>query len=87
MEQIKLWILISVVVIMGSVLGFIGKVIARLIIERLDDIVRELRALNTTTALHGQDIKVLQEADAMINQRLNNHAERLRAIEIKEKTT
>jgi len=83
MQEVKLWILVSLVVIMGSVLGFIGKVVTKIIIQRLDDIVKELRELNKASSMHAQDIKNLQEADTVINHRLNNHADRIRVIEMK----
>lgn len=83
--ELKTWILTGLVLVMTGVLSFIGRTLTRVIIQRLDEIVKELRNLNTTTALHSQDIRNLQEGLNTINQRLTNHAERIREIELTAK--
>jgi hypothetical protein len=79
--EIKIWILIAAAGIMATVLGFIVKVITDQVIKRLDDIVMELKQLTLATTVQGQQIKGLQEQDAMIHRRLNEHSERIHALE------
>lgn len=79
--EIKLWILIGVAGIMATVLGFIVKVITDQVIKRLDDIVTELKQLTQVTTVQGQQIQGLKEQEAMIHHRLNEHSERIHALE------
>jgi hypothetical protein len=82
-SEIKIWILIAVAGIMATMLGFIMKVVTGQIIKRLDEIVTELKHLSRATTIQGQQIKGLQEQDTMIHRRLNEHSERIRALERK----
>lgn len=79
--EIKIWILIGVAGIMATVLGYIMKVVTGQVIKRLDDIVLELKQLSRATTIQGQQIKGLQEQDAMIHRRLNEHSSRIRTLE------
>lgn len=79
--ELKLWILISAAGVMAGVLGFIVKLITDQVIKRLDEIVRELKQLTQATTIQGQQIKGLQEQDAVIHRRLNEHSERIHALE------
>ena len=81
--EIKIWILIGVAGIMATMLGFIIKVVTGQIIKRLDEIVLELKQLTSATTIQGQQIKGLQEQDAVIHRRLNEHSERIHALEIR----
>ena len=81
--EIKVWILIAVAGIMATVLGFIMRVVTGQVIKRLDEIVTELRQLTNTTTIQGQQIKGLQEQDAMIHRRLNEHSARIRSLEMR----
>ena len=83
LSEIKIWILIAVAGIMATVLGFIIKVVTAQVIKRLDEIVMELKQLTQATTIQGQQIKGLQEQDAMIHHRLNEHSARIHALEIK----
>ncbi len=82
-SEIKIWILVGVAGAMAAVLGFIIKVVTGQVIKRLDEIVMELKQLTQATTIQGQQIKGLQEQDAMIHRRLNEHASRIHALEIK----
>ena len=53
--------------------------------KRLDEIVTELKQLTQATTIQGQQIKGLQEQDAIIHRRLNEHSARIHALEIKNK--
>ena len=81
LSEIKIWILISVAGIMAAILGFIIKVVTAQVIKRLDEIVLELKQLTQATTIQGQQIKGLQEQDAMIHRRLNEHSSRIRSLE------
>ena len=81
--EIKIWILIGVAGIMATILGFIIKVVTGQVIKRLDEIVMELKQLTQATTIQGQEIKGLQEQDAVIHRRLNEHSTRIHALEIK----
>jgi uncharacterized membrane protein YhiD involved in acid resistance len=83
LSEIKIWILIGVAGFMATVLGFIIKVVTNQVIKRLDEIVLELKQLTQATTIQGQEIKGLQEQDAMIHRRLNEHSSRLHALELK----
>jgi hypothetical protein len=82
-SEIKIWILIAVAGIMATILGFIIKLVTGQVIKRLDEIVLELKQLTHATTVQGQQIKGLQEQDAIIHRRLNEHSARIHALEIK----
>jgi uncharacterized membrane protein YhiD involved in acid resistance len=80
-SEIKIWILVGVAGMMATVLGFIMKVVMAQVIKRLDDIVDELKQLTHATTIQGQQIISLQEQDAVIHRRLNEHSERIHTLE------
>jgi hypothetical protein len=80
-SEIKIWILIAVAGIMATILGFVMKMITGQVIKRLDDIVLELKQLTRATTIQGQQIKGLQEQDALIHRRLNEHSTRIHTLE------
>ncbi len=80
-SEIKIWILIGVAGIMATILGFIMKVVTGQVIKRLDDIVLELKQLTRATTIQGQQIKGLQEQDALIHRRLSEHSIRIHTLE------
>ena len=82
LSEIKVWILIAVAGIMATTLGFIIKVVTGQVLKRLDEIVMELKQLTQSATIQGQEIKGLQEQDAIIHRRLNDHSQRLRKLEI-----
>jgi len=75
--------LVGVAGTMAGVLGFIIKIVTAQVLKRLDEIVTELKQLTHTTTIQGQEIKGLQEKDALIHSRLNEHSSRLITLEIK----
>ncbi len=79
--EIKLWIIVSAAGIMSTILGFIVKVVTDQVLKRLDEIVTELKQLTQSTTIQGQQIKGLQEQDAVIHKRLNDHSSRLHKLE------
>ena len=81
--EIKTWILIAAAGIMATILGFIIKIVTAQVINRLDDIVTELKQLTHTTTIQNEQIKSLQEQDAMIRRRLHNQGVRLRDLELR----
>lgn len=83
LSEIKIWLLIAAAGVMATILGFIIKVVTDQVIKRLDEIVTELKQLTQSTTIQGQQIKGLQEQDAMMHQRLNEHAERIHTLENK----
>jgi len=82
LSEIKIWILIGVAGVMATILGFVIKVVTGQVIKRLDEIVMELKQLTHATTIQGQQIKGLQEQDAIIHRRLNEHSTRIHALEI-----
>ncbi len=86
LSEIKIWILVAAAGVMATMMGFIIKVVTGQIVKRLDDIVLELKQLTQATTIQGQQIKGLQEQDAMIHRRLNEHSSRIRTLEIKTTT-
>ena len=83
LSEIKIWMLVGVAGVMATILGFIIKVVTGQVIKRLDEIVLELKQLTNATTIQGQQIKGLQEQDAMIHRRLNEHSARIHSLEIK----
>lgn len=81
LSELKIWILIGVAGIMATVLGFIIKVVTAQVIKRLDEIVEELKQLTHATTIQGQQIIGLQEQDAVIHRRLNEHSARIHSLE------
>jgi L-2-hydroxyglutarate oxidase LhgO len=84
LTEIKIWILIGVAGAMATILGFTIRVVTGQVIKRLDEIVMELKQLTQATTIQGQQIQGLQEQDAMIHRRLNEHSTRIHALEIKK---
>jgi L-2-hydroxyglutarate oxidase LhgO len=80
-SEIKIWILIAVAGVMATILGFIIRVVTAQVLKRLDEIVLELKQLTYATTIQGQQIKGLQEQDAIIHRRLNEHSTRLHTLE------
>ena len=81
LSEFKIRVLIGVAGIMATILGFIIKVVTDQVIKRLDEIVTELKQLTQATTIQGQQIKGLQEQDALIHRRLNEHSARIHALE------
>ena len=85
MAEIKIWILIAVVSTLAAILGFGIKVVTHEVLKRLDAIVNELKQLTRETTVQQQQIKRLQDQDTTINYRLNDHARRIRTLELMHK--
>ncbi len=81
LAEIKAWILIAVAGVMATILGYIIKMVTAQVIRRLDDIVLELKQLTHTTTIQNEQIKSLQEQDAIIRRRINKLGLRIRALE------
>jgi len=81
LAEIKAWILIAVAGVMATILGYIIKMVTAQVIRRLDDIVLELKQLTHTTTIQNEQIKGLQEQDAIIRRRINKLGLRIRALE------
>lgn len=82
-NEIKTWILIAVAGAMATILGYIIKVVTAQVINRLDEIVTELKQLTHTTTIQNEQIKGLQEQDAIIRRRLYKQGMRIRALEFR----
>ena len=83
MDAIKVWILVAVVTVTATVLGFVIKTVIGRVINKLDEIVSELKQLTRASAVQEQQIKELQEQDKNLHHRLNDHSGRIRTIELK----
>lgn len=83
MAELMIWILISAVSIVATILGFVIKIVTRQVIKKLDEIVSELKQLTRTSAIQEQQIKELQEQDKTLHHRINDHSSRIRTIELK----
>jgi uncharacterized membrane-anchored protein YhcB (DUF1043 family) len=81
MNELKIWILVGVAGIMATVIGFVIKVVTAQVIKRLDEIVLELKQLTQATTIHREQIRNLQEQDAIMHRRLNEHSERIHRLE------
>lgn len=68
---------------MATILGYIIKVVTAQVINRLDEIVTELKQLTHTTTIQNEQIKGLQEQDAIIRHRVHKLGIRTRALEFK----
>ena len=82
MENLKIWVLLAVVSTLAAVLGFMIKLVTKEVIKRLDEIVAELKQLSRTTTVQEEQIKRLMDEILLVNQRLNEHAERLHSSEM-----
>ncbi len=82
--ELKTWILIAAAGTMAAIIGYIIKVVTAQVIRRLDDIVTELKQLTHTTTVLNEQIKNLQEQDAIVNRRLHKLANRIRSIELNQ---
>ncbi|MGH2645756.1 MAG: hypothetical protein ACRDE2_17525 [Chitinophagaceae bacterium] len=82
-RDVKIWILTALLLLALSILGFIIKTITHQILKRLDEIVDELKGITKITAVQEQQIKSLVDQQGNTNQRLNDHATRIRKLEIR----
>ena len=82
--EIKTWILVAVAGVLATIIGFIIKVVTAQVLHRLDEIVLELKQLTQITTIQNDQIKSLQEQDAIINRRLHKMGARLRALEFQK---
>ena len=85
MPEIKIWILAAAVSVMIAIIGFVIKVVTNQVIKKLDEIVMELKHLSKAASVQAEQIKELQRQDMLIHERLNEHAGRIRSIELKNK--
>lgn len=83
--EIKFWIVSCALAIVTTVLGFLLKMWFKEIIDKLDDLVGELKILAETKVIHEQQIKYLQEDQINTKQRINDHSRRIRSLELKDK--
>ncbi|MBA3828684.1 MAG: hypothetical protein H0X33_07090 [Taibaiella sp.] len=83
LSEVKIWILLAAVSAMAAIIGFTIKVLTSQVINRLDEIVNELKQLTRNSAIQEQQIKDMQEQNRMIHQRLNDHSGRIRTVEMK----
>ncbi|MBX6361254.1 MAG: hypothetical protein IRZ03_14380 [Acidobacterium ailaaui] len=67
------------------VLGFLLKSWFNQIINRLDELVEEIKQLNHIKTVHDQQIKFLQENQMNMQNRLNDHGKRIRDLELKQR--
>lgn len=81
MEDIKIWVLSGVLSIVGVAMVTLVKWFINQALQRLDEMVRDIKELTATITKQEERILVLQKDNAAANQRMNNHAERLRDIE------
>ncbi len=83
LAEIKAWILIAVAGVMATILGYIIKMVTAQVIRRLDDIVQELKQLTHTTTIQNEQIKGLQEQEAITRRRIYKLGLRIRNVEFK----
>ena len=80
--ELKFWIAASALVIVTSVLAFLLKTWFREILEKLDDLAREMKQATRSATVHDEQIKNLREQDRDMHLRLNDHALRIRKLEM-----
>lgn len=68
---------------MATILGYIIKMVTAQVIRRLDDIVQELKQLTHTTTIQNEQIKGLQEQEAITRRRIYKLGLRIRNVEFK----
>ena len=81
MEDIKIWVLSGVLSVVGVAMVTLVKWFINQALQRLDEMVRDIKELTATIYKQEERILVLQKDNATANQRMNNHAERLRELE------
>lgn len=78
MDQLKVWVLVGAVAGMWAII----MLFANQGLKKLDEMVKELKQLNGTTREHSQQIKHLETGHDKMHDRLNNHGERIKKLEI-----
>lgn len=78
MDQVKIWVLVGAVGGMWAII----MLFANLGLKKLDEMVKELKQLNGTTREHAQQLKHLEAGHDKMHDRLNNHGERIKKLEI-----
>lgn len=69
---------------MGTIIGFAARIISNSVMKRLDAIVSELQSISIKLTESRGEIKNLQDKDVTTQSRLNDHAVRLRNLEINQ---
>lgn len=89
MNTTQVWVLSGAVVVLSTILGFAGKLIAQQVIKRLDSIIIELQGLTRITTIQEERIKTLHDnsmifasAIAEHTNILTDHSNRLVKLEV-----
>jgi septal ring factor EnvC (AmiA/AmiB activator) len=82
MENLKVWLLLAAISLLATILGFMIKLVTKEVIKRLDEIVNELKQLSRTSTVQEEQIKRLSDEMMLVNQRLNEHSERIHQNEM-----
>ncbi len=75
------WLLVAAIGILTTILSFIIRIVTAQVIKKLDDIVFELKQLAQISAIQHEQIKMLQQQDAYLQQQLALHDARIRQLE------
>lgn len=84
MVEFKVWVLSGIVAILLGVLGWIIRVAAKAIINRLDEMIKQNEAFGRTLVWQNGEISSLKSRVGVNERRINDHAKRLRDVEIKQ---
>ena len=84
MDEIKIWIISAVILVLLAVLGWIMRLAILGVYKRLDRLINQNTALNIRLTKQDGDITTLKSRVETNETRLNDHAGRIRQIEINE---
>lgn len=80
--EIKLWVVMGVLSIILTVLGFFLKSWFSQVMDKLDNMENKMGAYGETKAVHSEQIKNLYKELTAMHVRLNNHGDRIRTLEM-----
>lgn len=80
--EIKVWVLTGVIGVLCVVLWWMLRLAIRGIYRRLDELIKQNIALSETLIKLTSDMGTIKQRVLSVEDRLNNHAERIRKLEI-----
>ncbi len=81
MSQFNFWLLTSIFGLGVIIIGFLGKLMITQVLTRLEQILVELKNLNSTTDKHDTKIEMLQIQQISNANILNDHSNRIGHLE------
>lgn len=80
-DSAKIWVLCGLVMVMGTIGGFLAKWFFNEVISILSEIKDELKAQSKSIQSHDYQLSTSNEMNKQMNERLNRHSYRIEELE------